>query len=235
MTSSIVTIYALYPCPAVFVHESCGDKGLTCSGRSHEYQVVILFEPPQPAQFTQSWCGYTLRVVVVEKVEVVSCRQGRRFQPPLEVLAVSFLNLAGEQVMQELYMVFFPAPAPDELLIPAGVAERVQAQTRAQVFLICSFVIIRKRVLKVDMSVFSGIMADVSAPGTGSVPSGPQWGGSFTRILRVSATSIRLHPLKTPAFKALVKSFGKRDIRVCRVAPDYKLEAVAVITGLMHT
>ena len=71
-----------------------------------KYQVVILFEPPQPAQFTQSWCGYTLRVVVVEKVEVVSCRQGRRFQPPLEVLAVSFLNLAGEQVMQELYMVF---------------------------------------------------------------------------------------------------------------------------------
>ena len=36
-------------------------------------------------------------------------------------------------------------------------------------------------------------------------------------------------------FEALVKSFGKRDIRVCRVAPDYKLEAVAVITGLMHT
>lgn len=92
--------------PHSFVHESCGDKGLTCSGRSHEYQVVILFEPPQPAQFTQSWCGYTLRVVVVEKVEVVSCRQGRRFQPPLEVLAVSFLNLAGEQVMQELYMFF---------------------------------------------------------------------------------------------------------------------------------
>ena len=81
------------------------------------------------------------------------------------------------------------------------------------------------------MSVFSGIMADVSAPGTGSVFvrgfsfTDPEGLGNLHQAASVEDT----------CFEALVKSFGKRDIRVCRVAPDYKLEAVAVITGLMHT
>ena len=59
-------------------------------------------------------------------------------------------------------------------------------------------------------------------------------GGSFTDPEGLG----NLHQaasVEDTCFKALVKSFGKRDIRVCRVAPDYKLEAVAVITGLMHT
>ena len=65
-------------------------------------------------------------------------------------------------------------------------------------------------------------------------PSGPQWGGSFTDPEGLG----NLHQaasVEDTCFKALVKSFGKRDIRVCRVAPDYKLEAVAVITVLMHS
>lgn len=87
-----------------FIYESCGDEGFPCSGRPHEYYVVILLEPSQPSQITQPGCGYSLRVVVVEKFQIMPCRQSRRFEASLEVFAIPLLHLTVQQVVKELDM-----------------------------------------------------------------------------------------------------------------------------------
>src|SRR5690554_7204283 len=87
-----------------FIYESCGDEGFTCSGRPHKYYVVILFKPSQATKISESGCGYALRVVVIEKIQVMSWGYSCCFQASLEVPAFPLLNLAGQQVMKELDM-----------------------------------------------------------------------------------------------------------------------------------
>ena len=81
------------------------NEGLACSRRPHKYQIVILFKPPESTQFTQSRCGYSLRVVVIEQFQVMPCRQGCRFQAPLEItLESAFASLPPFGSLTELIL-----------------------------------------------------------------------------------------------------------------------------------
>src|SRR5574344_137448 len=75
------------------------------------------------------------------------------------------------------------------------------------------------------MSVFSGIMTEVSACGTGSVSVRDSIRASPLRSLSPSATSIRLHPLKTPDARQVVKASVRvtSEYTVCRLAMNWRL------------